>query len=265
MKTTLGSIRRADEEYHMIQPGDKVAVGVSGGKDSLLLLHAMSLYRMVRHQDFDLCAIMLTTGRQKPDTSAIEALARQLEVPLLVRHTELYEILFEIRRDPNPCALCAKMRRAMLCDACKELGANKLALGHHREDALETLLMSLLFEGRLHTFHPCSYMSRSQLTVIRPMIFLPEKHVIHMQRELNLPVLGKACPVDGHTKRQEMKELLDALCRRYPTAKDMMLRALRNHNQYGLWAPGDATKDVRGSTGKVIMPFAPTGSSNRQP
>ena len=256
MKTTLGSIRRADEEFQMIQPGDKVAVGVSGGKDSLLLLRAMALYRMVRHQDFHLCAIMLTTGKQKPDTSQIEALAEEVGVELLVRHTELYEILFEIRKDPNPCALCAKMRRAMLCDAAKELGANKLALGHHRDDALETLLMSLLYEGRLHTFHPCSYMSRSQLTVIRPMIFLPEKHVIHMQRELNLPVFDKSCPVDGHTKRQEMKDLLDELCRRYPTAREMMLRALRNHKQYGLWAPGDATKDVRGSTGKVIFPKA---------
>lgn len=251
MKTTLGSIRRADEEYGLIQPGDKVAVGVSGGKDSLLLLYAMSLYRRVRHEDFDLCAIMLLTGKQPPDTSAIEALAGQLDVPLLLRKTELYQILFEIRKDPNPCALCAKMRRAMLCDASRELGANKLALGHHRDDALETLLMSLLFEGRLHTFHPCSYMSRSQLTVIRPLIFLPEKHIIHMQRTLNLPVLDKTCPVDGHTKRQEMKELLDDLCRRYPTAREMMLRALRNYNQYGLWAPDDALKDVRGCGTKV--------------
>ena len=255
MKTTLGSIRRADEEFSMIQPGDKVAVGVSGGKDSLLLLRAMALYRMVRHQDFDLCGIMLTTGKEKPDTSKIEAMAEKIGVPLMVRHTELYEILFEIRKDPNPCALCAKMRRAMLCDAAKEMGANKLALGHHRDDALETLLMSLLYEGRLHTFHPCSYMSRSQLTVIRPMIFLPEKHVIHMQKVVDLPVMEKSCPVDGHTKRQEMKELLDDLCRRYPTAREMMLRALRNHRQYGLWAPGDATKDVRGSTGKVIYPL----------
>ena len=239
MKTTLGCIRRADEECHMIQPGDKVAVGVSGGKDSLLLLHAMSLYRMVRHQDFDLCAIMLTTGKEKPDTSAIEALAQEVGVPLTVRHTELYQILFEIRKDPNPCALCAKMRRAMLCDVCKELGANKLALGHHRDDALETLLMSLLYEGRLHTFHPCSYMSRSQLTVIRPMIFLPEKHVIHMQKELNLPVLKNPCPADGYTKRQEMKELLSELTKRYPTLKDSMLSALKNEAQYSLWNMGD--------------------------
>ena len=235
MKTTLGMIRRADEEYNMIQPGDKVAVGVSGGKDSLLLLHAMSLYRRVRHEDFDLCAIMLTTGKEKPDTSAIEALAQELNVPLMVRHTELYEILFEIRKDPNPCALCAKMRRAMLCDACKEMGANKLALGHHREDAEETLLMSLLYEGRLHTFHPCSYMSRSQLTVIRPMIFLPEKHVIHMTKVLELPVVKSPCHANGHTKREDMTELLNEITKKIPNARELMLSALQNDKRYSLW------------------------------
>ena len=145
MKITLGCIRRADQDFQLIQPGDHVAVGVSGGKDSLLLLHALSLYRQVRHGDFTLQALMLTTGKQKPDTSAIEALCQRLEVPLTLRHTELYEILFEIRKEENPCALCAKMRRGMLCDLCRDLGCNKLALGHHREDALETLLMSLVF------------------------------------------------------------------------------------------------------------------------
>lgn len=192
----------------MIQPGDRIGVGVSGGKDSLLLLRALALYRYVRHHDFTMTALMLTMGREKPDASAIEALCRELDVPIVIRHTEIYEILFEWRKDPNPCALCAKMRRGMLCDMCTDRGLNKLALGHHREDALETLMMSVIFEGRLHTFHPCSYMSRSNLTVIRPLIYVPEKHIIHMRRELDLPVIKNPCPANGHTKRQEMKDLL---------------------------------------------------------
>ncbi len=235
MKTTLGCIRRADKDFTMIEPGDRVAVGVSGGKDSLLLLHALSLYRKVRHDDFTLQAIMLTTGKEVPDTSAIETLCAQLNVPLTLRHTELYEILFEIRKEENPCALCAKMRRGMLCDLSRELDCNKLALGHHREDALETLMMSLIFEGRLHTFHPKTWLSRSEVTVIRPMVYLPEKHVLHMKKELALPILVNPCPANGHTKRQEMKELLAELTQRYPTVKDMMLSALQNDKQYGLW------------------------------
>lgn len=235
MKTVLGAIRRADEEYHMIQPGDRIAVGVSGGKDSLLLLKALSLYRFVRHDDFTLHAIMLTMGKTAPDTSDIEAFCREINVPIFIRYTDFYQILFELRNEKNPCALCAKMRRGALCDACRDFGLNKLALGHNRDDALETLLMSLIFEGRLHTFHPCSYMSRSQITLIRPMIFLPEKYSIHMAKELALPVLKNPCPADGNTRREEMKNLLKELCKRYPNADEMMLSALRNEEQYALW------------------------------
>ncbi|MEG0742493.1 MAG: ATP-binding protein [Clostridia bacterium] len=245
MKTTLGCIRRADQDFGLISPGDRVAVGVSGGKDSLLLLRALALYRCVRHHDFALRAVMLTTGKQKPDTSAIEALCAEISVPIEIRHTELYEILFERRKEENPCALCAKMRRGMLCDLCKELDCNKLALGHHREDVLETLLMSLIFEGRLHTFHPKTYLSRSDLTVIRPMVYLPEKHVIHLRKALALPVLENPCPANGHTKRQEMKELLCELCARYPAASERMLSALRNVKQYGLWERRDGEADLQ--------------------
>ena len=219
----------------MISAGDRVAVGLSGGKDSLLLLRALSLYRHVRHDDFSLRAFMLTIGKQVPETLGIQELCQRINIPLTLRHTELYEILFEARKEDNPCALCAKMRRGMLCDLCREVGCNKLALGHHREDALETLLMSLIYEGRLHTFHPKTWLSRSGVTVIRPMAYLPEKHVLHMKKELALPVLTNPCPADGHTKRQEMKDLLAALSRTYPTLREKMLCALQKDQQYGLW------------------------------
>ena len=233
MKTTLGCIRRADEDFHMIQPGDRIGVGVSGGKDSLLLLRALALYRYVRHHDFTMTALMLTMGREKPDTSAIEALCRELDVPIVIRHTEIYEILFEWRKDPNPCALCAKMRRGMLCDMCTDRGLNKLALGHHREDALETLMMSVIFEGRLHTFHPCSYMSRSNLTVIRPLMYVDEADVISFKNKYDLPVVKSKCPVDGHTKRQYAKELLKQLNTEHPGVRERMFHAILTGNISG--------------------------------
>ena len=166
MKTVLGKIRRCDEEYHLFAPGDRVAIGVSGGKDSMLLLKALSLYRYVRHGDFSLQAITLTSGKEKPDTSALEAYAAEVGVPIHIEHTDIYEILFDIRKDKHPCALCAKMRRSILCQRAQQLGCNKLALAHNREDVLETFLMSLIFEGRLHTFHPKTLMSKTGVTVI---------------------------------------------------------------------------------------------------
>ena len=208
MKTVLGKIRRCDEEYHLFAPGDRVAIGVSGGKDSMLLLKALSLYRYVRHGDFSLQAITLTSGKEKPNTSALEAYAAQVGVPIHIEHTDIYEILFDIRKDKHPCALCAKMRRSILCQRAQQLGCNKLALAHNREDVLETFLMSLIFEGRLHTFHPKTLMSKTGVTVIRPMVYVPERHVIHMQRELELPILKNPCPANGYTKREEMKQLI---------------------------------------------------------
>ena len=235
MKLTLGCIRKADRDFQLIQPGDNVAIGLSGGKDSLLLLKALSIYRNVRKHDFTLQAIMLTQGETEPDTSAIVAFCEENNVPLTIRYTDFYQVLFEIRKDKNPCALCAKMRRGVLCEMAKELGATKLALGHHKEDALESLLMSLLFESRLRTFHPKTYMSRSDMTVIRPMVYLSENHVRKLARNFNFPILHNPCPANGNTKRQEMKELVEELEKRYPNIKDSMLTALQNDDKYQLW------------------------------
>lgn len=238
MKTTLGCLRKADQDFHMIVPGDRIAVGVSGGKDSLLLLYALNLYRLFSHTDYTLHAFTLTMGLEPFDLSGVAKLCKNLDIHYTVRETRIGPILFEERKDKNPCALCAKMRRGMLTDLCREYGMNKLALAHHRDDALETLLMSLLFEGRIHTFHPVTYLSRSNVTVIRPLIYLPEKHIRHVAAQLALPIVPSPCPVNGHTRRQEMKELLASLAKRYPKAQELMLSALRNQDQYGLWWRG---------------------------
>ena len=174
-------------------------------------------------------------GLEPFDVEPIRALCGQINVPYTVLDTEIAHIIFDVRKESNPCALCAKMRRGALNDAAVAAGCNKVALGHHREDAIETLLMSLIFEGRLHTFHPNTYLSRRNITVIRPMVYVPEKHVIHMVRTLDLPVVKNPCPADGNSKREEIKELIASLCKTYPHLKDYMLSALQNTAQYGLW------------------------------
>ncbi|MDR0897977.1 MAG: tRNA 2-thiocytidine biosynthesis TtcA family protein [Oscillospiraceae bacterium] len=247
MKTVLGCIRRADQDFSMLQDGDHVAVGVSGGKDSLLLLKALSLYRLFSHTNFTLEALMLTLGFEPFDTTGVAAFCRQIDVPLTVRKTDIGPIVFEQRQEKNPCALCAKMRRGILNDLAVSHGANKLALGHHREDVLETFLMSLFYEGRLHTFHPATYLSRTGITVVRPMVYLPEKHIVHMARRLDLPIIQSPCPANGHTARQEAKDLLRDLSKTHPNLQTLMLSALRNRAQYGLWDQQRAGGEGMGS------------------
>lgn len=235
MKQILGALRRADQEFHMIQPGDRIAVGVSGGKDSLLLLYALALYRRFAPNPFELTALTITMGLEPFDLTGVRALCEELEVPYIVKETQIGKIVFEQRKEKNPCALCSKMRRGALAQTCAELGFGKVALGHHRDDALETLLMSVIFEGRMHTFHPVTHLERTGITQIRPLVYLSEKQIVHMERKLTLPVVKSPCPANGETRRAEMKALLDDLCRRYPAARSQMLSALLNQDQYGLW------------------------------
>ena len=247
MKEILGCIRRADQDYHMIESGDRVAVGVSGGKDSVLLLYALSLYRRFSPHPFELEALTLTTGLEPFDLQPIRALCEKIDVPYTVRETEIGRIVFEERHEKNPCALCSKMRRGALNDLCNERGLNKLALGHHRDDALETLLMSLLYEGRLHTFQPVTRFDRTPVVQIRPLIYAPEKVIVHYARRLDLPVVASPCPANGRTKREDMKDLLDLICRRVPNARELMLSALRNTEQYGLWPAARRADEPRNS------------------
>ena len=235
IKRILGDIRRADQDYQMIQPGDRIAVGVSGGKDSLLLLRALSIYRNFAPNPFELSAITVTTGLQPFNLSGVKKMCDELNVPYYVIPTQIGKIVFEERKEPNPCALCAKMRRGALANACRENGINKLALGHHRDDAIETLLMSLLFEGRFHTFQPVTLLDKTEIAVIRPLIYSSEKQILALVRKMNLPVVESPCPVNHHTKREEMKQLMNALCKQYPNARSQILSALKNDAQYSLW------------------------------
>jgi tRNA(Ile)-lysidine synthase TilS/MesJ len=238
VKKTLGCIRKADTDFHLIENGDRVAVGVSGGKDSLLLLHALSLYRKFTHKDFALTAVTVDNGLGETDYSGIRTLCENLEIPYIVKETQIGDIIFNYRKEKNPCALCAKMRRAVLAKTCLETGCNKLALGHHRDDVIETLLMSLIHEGRFRTFHPVTTMSRTGITVIRPLVYLPEYHVRHMQKVLELPVIKSSCPADGKTERENAGKLLEELRRRFPEAPERFLHALQNE-PYELWQKGN--------------------------
>lgn len=238
MKQVLGCIRRADQDFSMIQPGDRVAVGVSGGKDSLLLLQAMALYRKFSPNPFELTAITVSMGFEPFDLSGVQAMCDALEVPYVVKQTQIGDIVFNQRKEKNPCALCAKMRKGCLADTCVELGINKLALGHHRDDALETLLLSMFYEGRMHTFHPVTHFERTGITQIRPMVYLSEKQAISAARRLNLPVVESPCPVNHATRREDMKIILDEICKKIPKAREQMLSALMNHEKYDLWTPG---------------------------
>ena len=234
MKKTLGCLRRADQDFQLISPGDRIAVGVSGGKDSLVLLRALDLYRRFSHKDFSLSAVTVTMGLEPFDLTPVKEMCADLGIEYLIRETEIGKIIFDYRKEKNPCALCSKMRRAVLANTCVEYGFNKLALGHHREDVIETLLMSLFYEGRFHTFHPRTLMSRTGISVIRPLVYLPESHMKHMAKVLDLPLIQSPCPANGETSRAEMKDLMRRLRQIYPDANERFLHALRQ-NRYDLW------------------------------
>ncbi len=214
IKRILSYTRRALDDYQMLQPGDRVAVGVSAGKDSLTLLCALAELRRFYPVPFELHAVTVDMGfPEGMDLSPIRRLCEKLDVPYTVVPTELYRIIFEVRKESSPCSLCAKMRRGALHNAAVELGCNVVALGHHFDDAVETFMLNLFFEGRIGCFSPVTYLSRKQLRLIRPMIYLPEKDVRYFASKAELPVVKSPCPADGNTQREEMKQLLSRLDR----------------------------------------------------
>ncbi len=235
MKRVLGCIRRADERYQMIQSGDNVLIGVSGGKDSLLLMEAMTLYRRFSYTDFNVRAVMLDLGLKQHDFSKLYAFAERSGIEFEVSHTDIGKVVFEWREERSPCALCAKLRRGALNTYAVEHGCNKVALGHNREDVIETFFMSLLYEGRINTFAPVTYLSRRDVTVIRPLVFLPEKYALGVARARELPILPPNCDVAGHTKREEAKDLIKHLRTLSPDFEEKFMHALMTTETYGLW------------------------------
>ena len=229
MQILMSRMRAAMERYEMIGDNDKIAVGVSGGKDSLALLYALSEMRRFYPKKYELVAITadMSFFGQKTDFSEITALCEKLSVEHVIRETELYHIIFETRQEKNPCSLCARMRRGILHDMAKELGCNKLALGHHKDDAAETFMMNLLSGGTIESFRPVTYLSRKDLTMIRPMILSSEKEVASAARKMELPTVESPCPMDKTSSRSDMKELLRELDKTYHGVNEKIISALQ--------------------------------------
>ena len=220
--------RRAIEQYNMIEENDKIAIGVSGGKDSLTLLYALSGLKRFYPKSFQLEAISVDLGFGIQDFSQIQKLCDELDIPLHIVPTEINQIVFVERKESNPCSLCAKMRKGALNDKAKELGCNKIAYAHHKDDIIETMLLSLIYEGRFHTFAPVTYLDRMELYVIRPFLFISESEIIGFQNKMQLPVAKNPCPADGHTKREYVKNLLKQLNLENPGVKERMFSAILN-------------------------------------
>ena len=215
IKRILSFTRRALDDYTMIEPGDKIAAGVSAGKDSLTLLCAMAELRRFYPVPFELIAVTVDMGFEGTDFTPIQRLCDELNVPYHIVPTEISHIIFDIRKEKNPCSLCAKMRRGALHNAAKELGCTSVALGHHFDDTVETFMLNLFFEGRIGCFSPVTYLSRVGIKLIRPMLYMPEKDVRYFASKTNLPVIKSPCPADGNTQREEMKQLLRELERKH--------------------------------------------------
>lgn len=228
LQRVLSEVRKAVDDYQMIAEGDKIAVGISGGKDSLTLLYALSSLRKFYPHSFELYAVTVDLGFDNLDLSKIEQLCQKLEVPYTVVKTQIGKIVFDDRKESNPCSLCAKMRKGALNESIKELGCNKIAYAHHMDDVVETMMLSLLYEGRLHTFSPVTYFEDRSLTVIRPLIYMKEADVIGFVHKYNVPVVKSPCPADGHTKREYVKQLLRQVNAENPGVKQRMFTAIQN-------------------------------------
>ena len=236
LQQLMSQTRRAIDDYGMIHTGDKIAIGISGGKDSLTLLYALHGLQRFYPEKFDLEAITVDLGNRDFDLSHIRHLCETMQIPYTVVKTEIAQIVFEERKEKNPCSLCAKMRKGALNDAVKKLGCNKIAYAHHKDDIVETMMMSLIYEGHFYSFPPITHLDRTNLTVIRPLMYVSEADVKGFCRKYQLPVVKSPCPADGYTKRQYVKDLLRKLNLENPGVKERMFSAIINGN-ISDWTP----------------------------
>lgn len=242
LQQVLSYVRKAVDDYHMIADGDKIAVGISGGKDSLTLLYALHGLRRFYPQKFDIHAVTVDLGFGNLDLSRIESIcADEFQIPYTIVKTDIADIIFEQRKESNPCSLCAKMRKGALNEAIKKEGCNKVAYAHHKDDVVETMLMSLIYEGRFHTFSPVTYLDRMDLTVIRPLMYMNEADVIGFVNKNQIPVVKSPCPADGYTKREYVKQLLKKLNQENPGVKERMFTAIQDGGMTG-WLPPDTSR-----------------------
>ncbi len=236
MKTIESRVRRACADYNMLDDGDRIAVAVSGGKDSLVLLCALAALQKYSEHSFELCAITLDgrLGGGDTDFSAVQTLCERLGVEYVVRRTDLGDLIFNQRQEPNPCSLCARMRRGALHDMTLALGCNKIALGHHMDDLVETFFLNLFHEGRIAAFSPVSFLTRKEITMIRPLLLCSEKETSAAARRAQLPVVKSGCPQDGVSGRQDIKNFIAAQTREYPDFLNTTFGALRRAHISGL-------------------------------
>lgn len=238
MQKLLSLARKAISDYKMIEDGDKIAVGLSGGKDSITLLAVLAAYKKFAPEKFDLIAINIDMGFEDIDKNQVQAtkdFCESVGVPLTIEKTDIAAIIFDERKEKSPCSLCSKMRRGALNNVAIDHGCNKLALGHHADDVIETMMLSLLYEGRFSTFMPISYMDKSKITLIRPLVYIEEKQINWTAKRLGLPVIFNPCPRDKHTKREDVKQLIRNLDEQFVDSKKHIMSAIFNPERNSLW------------------------------
>ena len=233
MQRILSSMRKAIEEYNMIEEGDKIAVGLSGGKDSITLLMGLKALQRFYPKKFDLIAISVNPGFEFFDSEFLKNVCDNVGVPFVEEKTHIKEIVFDIRDEKNPCSLCANLRRGILNSVAIREGCNKIALGHNEDDVLETLFLNLLYAGSINTFAPVSYMDRSKITLIRPLIYIPEKTIRAFVKRNNITPMNKTCPMDGVSKREDMKNLISELQKKIPGVRTNIYGAIKRSNIKG--------------------------------